>query len=120
MQLLLLLLLLLLAGSRDKDRSSGTAVATWLFLFFGIYRGLGGRNVAVISRWVDAASGSLVEDQSRRTAHQPRIAALATPVAFARAAQRYVAVGVVFTQRVFLAVLYKLGPVARVCLLVEE
>ena len=68
------------------DAGPAAALALLRRLLAQLLRGLGGRHVTVVRGRVHAAAGDLVEHQGGRTAHQPRVAALAAPVALTRLA----------------------------------
>lgn len=83
-----------------------------------IFWGWWGRSLAILSRRSHAAERTLVKDQSGRAPLETRITTLAGPVAVARLAERHVTVGIVLAERVLLATLNGLGPVASVLLFV--
>jgi len=84
------------------------------------WRCFGCWNFTVFSWWSDAASPVLIKDQHGGAPLEPRVSSLACPVPVTGLPQGHVTVGIIFTQRMFLAAGNILRPVAGVSLLVVE
>ena len=80
----------------------------------------GGRNVAVFSGGHDAPEALSVENKHGRTSLESWVSSLALPVSVAGFAERNVAVGIFDAERMFLATVDVVGPVAGVGVFVVE